>query len=420
MTPLATPPFGAFDCTTENSIYAAFTLGGLHTDVDGRVLDPAGDAIPGLFAAGRCTSGLSVGGYSSGLSLGDGTFFGRRAGATAAGRAILSEARPRERLPRSLLFLYGAPSFAGAAMLVPIYIHLPKFYSDVVGVPLGFLAIAIAAARALDALSDPFVGWLSDRSRTRWGRRRPFIALGAPLCAIAFYALFAPPDSLTMRAASTWFTATFVLYFVFHTLYALPHYALGPELTLDYHERSRLFGYREGFSILGTVIAAAAPGLLVSAGGMTRPPRIRRARRRVRNHAHRGVAAAGGTRARAPRLRRAPVESLRAGRAARAAQSAVPHPARHLRGGERGRRDSRHLHAVLQRLRDPSRQRSRLARRLPGRVLRCRLPVPAGVDVGGAALRQEAGPGSRASSSASPAAPACSSSSRATRCRRSS
>lgn len=87
VTPLVAPPFGAFDCTTEASIYAAFTLGGLHTDVDGRVLDPAGDAIPGLFAAGRCTSGLSVGGYSSGLSLGDGTFFGRRAGAAAAGNA---------------------------------------------------------------------------------------------------------------------------------------------------------------------------------------------------------------------------------------------------------------------------------------------------------------------------------------------
>ncbi len=181
----------------------------------------------------------------------------------------MSSASPRERLPRSLLFLYGAPSFAGAAMLVPIYIHLPKFYSDVVGVSLGYLAIAIAAARALDALSDPLVGWLSDRSRSRFGRRRPFIALGAPLCALAFYALFAPPVTLSVQAASNWFAVSFVLYFIFHTLYSLPHYALGPELTLDYHERSRLFGYREGFSILGTVIAAALPGLLVSAGGMS-------------------------------------------------------------------------------------------------------------------------------------------------------
>lgn len=84
VTPLTTPPFGAFDCTVEGSIYAAFTLGGLCTDVDGRVLDPGGDPIPGLYGAGRATSGLSVGSYNSGISLGDGCFFGRRAGRAAA------------------------------------------------------------------------------------------------------------------------------------------------------------------------------------------------------------------------------------------------------------------------------------------------------------------------------------------------
>ncbi|MGH0035946.1 MAG: FAD-dependent oxidoreductase [Myxococcota bacterium] len=82
--PLVEPPFGAFDCTTADSLYAAFTLGGLATDVDGRVLDAEGAPVAGLYAAGRATSGISVGGYSSGLSLGDGTFFGRRAGRAAA------------------------------------------------------------------------------------------------------------------------------------------------------------------------------------------------------------------------------------------------------------------------------------------------------------------------------------------------
>jgi len=82
--PLTRPPFGAFDCTTDNALYAVFTLGGLHTDTDGRVLDPGGVPIPNLYAAGRSSSGLAVGGYSSGLSLGDGSFFGRRAGRIAA------------------------------------------------------------------------------------------------------------------------------------------------------------------------------------------------------------------------------------------------------------------------------------------------------------------------------------------------
>jgi 3-oxo-5alpha-steroid 4-dehydrogenase len=83
--PLVRPPFGAIGCSTGDALYAAFTLGGLHTDVDGCVLDPEGRSIPGLFAAGRATSGIAVGSYSSGISLGDGTFFGRCAGRTAAG-----------------------------------------------------------------------------------------------------------------------------------------------------------------------------------------------------------------------------------------------------------------------------------------------------------------------------------------------
>jgi 3-oxo-5alpha-steroid 4-dehydrogenase len=82
--PIVKPPFGAFDCNVESSLYAAFTLGGLECDVDGRILDPEGNAISRLYGAGRATSGLSSGGYSSGLSLGDGTFFGRRAGRAAA------------------------------------------------------------------------------------------------------------------------------------------------------------------------------------------------------------------------------------------------------------------------------------------------------------------------------------------------
>jgi 3-oxo-5alpha-steroid 4-dehydrogenase len=66
------------------AIYATFTLGGLATDPEGRVLDASGAVVPGLYAAGRTAASLAAHGYASGISLGDATFFGRRSGAHAA------------------------------------------------------------------------------------------------------------------------------------------------------------------------------------------------------------------------------------------------------------------------------------------------------------------------------------------------
>jgi 3-oxo-5alpha-steroid 4-dehydrogenase len=83
--PLVTPPFAALDLGVENAVYSAFTLGGLRIDPHGAVQQASGGPVPGLFAAGRTTSGVAKLGYSSGMSLGDGTFFGRRAGRRAAG-----------------------------------------------------------------------------------------------------------------------------------------------------------------------------------------------------------------------------------------------------------------------------------------------------------------------------------------------
>ena len=77
---------GAVDLRVDrNAIYAPFTLGGLATDADGAVLDATESPVPGLYAAGRTTAGIAAGGYVSGISLGDGSFFGRRAGISAAG-----------------------------------------------------------------------------------------------------------------------------------------------------------------------------------------------------------------------------------------------------------------------------------------------------------------------------------------------
>jgi 3-oxo-5alpha-steroid 4-dehydrogenase len=81
---LDVPPYRAYDCGAARVYYPFFTLGGLHTRVGGEVLNADGVPVPGLYAAGRTTSGVSALGYSSGISLGDATFFGRLAGRSAA------------------------------------------------------------------------------------------------------------------------------------------------------------------------------------------------------------------------------------------------------------------------------------------------------------------------------------------------
>ena len=166
------------------------------------------------------------------------------------------------KLPLSLKLAFGAPAFAGAAMGIPIGVLMPKFYSDVVLAPLGYIAIAIALARGFDALTDPVMGWLSDRTHSRWGRRRPYIALGTPFAALAFYFLFAPPTWLSSDQAALWFGVTFCLFFLFSTIVEIPFAALGAELTPDYTERSSLFGYRSFFVAFGMMAAAVFPSVL--------------------------------------------------------------------------------------------------------------------------------------------------------------
>lgn len=182
----------------------------------------------------------------------------------------MSTRAPAEKLPLRVKLSYGAPSFAGAGMAIPIAIHLTIFYSDTILVPLGLIALIKAVARALDALTDPFMGWLTDSTRSRWGRRRPWILFGAPAAALSFYLMFTPPEGIIGANATAWFASTYICYYLFHTVYIIPHNGLGPELTLDYNERSTLFGIREAFVVLGTLVAAVAPPIFIQALGGSR------------------------------------------------------------------------------------------------------------------------------------------------------
>ncbi len=94
---------------------------------------------------------------------------------------------------------YGVPFFAFGAIGAPLVLELKIFYTDTLLVPAGLLALAIACARAFDALTDPVMGWISDQTRTRWGRRKPWLPLGALLCALFYWLMFTPPQSLSVN-----------------------------------------------------------------------------------------------------------------------------------------------------------------------------------------------------------------------------
>ncbi len=156
---------------------------------------------------------------------------------------------------------YATPAFALAVVGIPVYVYIPKFYTDVVGINITILGYLIFGVRLFDAFTDPAIGYISDRSRTAFGRRRPYIAIGSIFIAITMYLLFSPPVA-SPGFETVWFGVCIYALFLFWTAVTVPFESLGPEITFDYHERTSLFGLRDGFLIAGTLVAASSPAIV--------------------------------------------------------------------------------------------------------------------------------------------------------------
>lgn len=166
------------------------------------------------------------------------------------------------RLKTSTAVAYGAPGVMLAALSFTFYIYFPKFFVDHLGFDLTVLGVIVLASRMWDAITDPAIGALSDRTRTKWGRRRPWMVGAAIPLGVSFYLLAAPPLQLGLSSTTVLTVLAFV-FFLAWTMVTVPYESLGPEISFDYDERNRLFGIRESGVLLGTVTAAALPALLV-------------------------------------------------------------------------------------------------------------------------------------------------------------
>lgn len=161
---------------------------------------------------------------------------------------------------------FSLPTLVGAAMALLLVVYLSKFYVDVVLLPAGIMAIAIASGRAFDAMTDPLMGWISDRTTSRFGRRLPWIALGVLGNSVMFYLLLNPPAELPQSGVATWAITGLLLSFLFVTISSVPRIALAAELTQDQDERMSLFGTISGFVAIGTIIGAVLPNALDGLG----------------------------------------------------------------------------------------------------------------------------------------------------------
>ena len=147
------------------------------------------------------------------------------------------------------MLAFGAGQAAEGFKNQAFNVFLLFYYQQVIGVSGTLAGLALGVALAFDAVTDPAAGVVSDRFRSRWGRRHPFIFFSAFPLFLSFIGLFNPPDSLSEFGYFMWLTIFAVLVRASLTFYHVPHLALGADMTHDYNQRSTIFAFSTVFSV---------------------------------------------------------------------------------------------------------------------------------------------------------------------------
>ena len=162
-------------------------------------------------------------------------------------------------LNKRVLASYSMVALPIGAMAMPIAIYLPPFYSSSLGLSLATVGLIFTLARVWDLVTDPIMGVVIDRYGSRWGQYKHWVALAIPLLMLAVYKLFLPnPSDVSALYLGGWLLVLYVGY----TMLSISHNSWGSVLAGDYDERSKIFGWREIFIILGMALVLAIPAAL--------------------------------------------------------------------------------------------------------------------------------------------------------------
>jgi Na+/melibiose symporter-like transporter len=171
---------------------------------------------------------------------------------TAEDDTIAQPDHATDRLNLTTLIVFGSISMPISLLAIGMFMFVPRVYSSLGGISMGDAGIIILLTRLWDFVTDPLIGWLSDKTRSRFGRRIPWMVLAWAPLTFAVYKLFLPPPDAGALYLGVW---SFVL-FSSGTALFMPYTAMGAELSTVYHQRSRIFLYRHLFAVVGTLGAA--------------------------------------------------------------------------------------------------------------------------------------------------------------------
>ncbi|MDG2321562.1 MAG: MFS transporter [Rhodospirillaceae bacterium] len=142
-----------------------------------------------------------------------------------------------------------------------------RYMIDYLGVAAATAAFLFAISKVYDALTDPVMGIISDRTRSRWGRRRPYLLAGSVLCAVTFVLLFSVPVFDSPGVVIFYMGGLLILFATAYTLFNVAHLAMPVEMTSNHQERSQMFSYRAGAIGLGTILGGFLGPIIIEANG---------------------------------------------------------------------------------------------------------------------------------------------------------
>ncbi len=174
---------------------------------------------------------------------------------------------PEERLSALKLMTFAGPAIPIAALGLPLTVFIPQFFAGPMGLGFATVGTIFLIARFWDVITDPIMGAVSDQISSKWGRRRHWIVGSVPILLVSVVMIFLPSGQVSAGYLLGWL----IVLYVGWTMLTLSHLSWGAELDDDYNQRSRIQGFREGFTILGVPLVLLIPVFIESISSASDP-----------------------------------------------------------------------------------------------------------------------------------------------------